>query len=88
MFCLVENETKVLKTGGKKLVKNKLLKHLGLSLHILLFQVFIFVFRQILLKSVQNLETTQGKLVDISSCVLHSVALCLLDYFSYESVFS
>ena len=59
VLCLVENETKV-KSGGKKLVKNTRTSH-SLPSFLIISSTSIFVFRQVLHKSAQNLENYSRK---------------------------
>ena len=59
VLCLVENETKV-KTGGKNLVKNTRTSH-SLPSFLIILRSSIFVLRQILHKSAQNLENYTRK---------------------------
>ena len=84
MLCLVENETKVLKTGRVNLVKNT--QNICLCLHILLFQGFIFVSRQVLQKSMQNLENYKLLHKKNVLTLISSQRCDLFDYFSDESV--
>ena len=53
VLCLVENKTKV-KTGGKNLVKNTPISH-SLPSFLIISSSSIFVLRQVLHKSAQNL---------------------------------
>ena len=59
VLCLVDDETKV-KTGGKNLVKNTRISR-SLPSFLIILSSSIFVLRQVLHKSAQNLENYTRK---------------------------
>ena len=87
MLCLAENEIRAFKTEGKKNVKITVTSQ-SLPSYIIISRIYLCSPSSPLQRSAKHRKLHKKKIVgiDISSYILHRVAIFFSDCFSYESV--